>query len=208
MPRMAGLGDMRRMMADTGVHIVDNAHMFGVQMDTSAYKPEEIDVKVRARLFHVYVCWHWQVHDENKHITFLMVTGKHEEKADEHGFISRHFTRRFTLPKDVNIQELHCNLSNEGLFFCFSFAPHHFTCRRSDAAGAAQAPNGQQHPRHSDHARRQRAHARREEAFRQEACRALERPLGNPPFLFFCSHVITPHVALIMFFFCFSCFNY
>jgi hypothetical protein len=36
------------MMAKEGVHVVDNAHLFGVQMDVSAYKPEEIDVKVRA----------------------------------------------------------------------------------------------------------------------------------------------------------------
>jgi hypothetical protein len=36
------------MMADTGVRVVENAHMFGVQMDVSAYKPEEIDVKVCA----------------------------------------------------------------------------------------------------------------------------------------------------------------
>jgi hypothetical protein len=45
---MASLSDMRHVMADTGVRVVDNAHMFGLQMNVSEYRPEEIDVKVRA----------------------------------------------------------------------------------------------------------------------------------------------------------------
>jgi hypothetical protein len=49
-PHVAGLGDLRHVMTDTSVHVVDNAHLFGVQMNVSAYKPEEIDVKVRARV--------------------------------------------------------------------------------------------------------------------------------------------------------------
>jgi hypothetical protein len=59
---------------------------------------------------------HWQVHDENKDTVYLMVTGKHEEKAEHKcGFVSRHFTRRFALPKDVDVKEMLCNLSNSGL---------------------------------------------------------------------------------------------
>jgi hypothetical protein len=50
-PHTAGLGDMCHVMADTGVHVVDNAHLFGVHMNVSAYKPEEIDVKVRVCQF-------------------------------------------------------------------------------------------------------------------------------------------------------------
>ena len=51
MPRMmTAWNGMRHMMTDTSVQMIDNAHMFGVQMDVSAYKPEEIDVKVRARM--------------------------------------------------------------------------------------------------------------------------------------------------------------
>jgi crystallin alpha B len=57
---------------------------------------------------------HCQVHDENKDTIYLLVTGKHEEKPDEHGFVSRHFTRRYALPKDVDIKELQCNLSDKG----------------------------------------------------------------------------------------------
>ncbi len=66
---------------------------------------------------------HWQVHDENKDSAFLLITGKHEEKADEHGFVSRQFTRRYALPKDVDIKELQCNLSNQGLSARVFFVP-------------------------------------------------------------------------------------
>ncbi len=111
---------------------------------------------------------HWQVHDENKDSAFLLITGKHEEKADEHGFVSRQFTRRYALPKDVDIKELQCNLSNQGLSARVFFVPStpHSTCRHSDAASAAQAAHGdgQQHARYSDHARRHRAQAHRQEA--------------------------------------------
>jgi hypothetical protein len=51
MPHMTGMSDIHHMMTDAGVHVVDNAHMFGVQIDVSAYKPEEIDVKVRVCQF-------------------------------------------------------------------------------------------------------------------------------------------------------------
>jgi len=89
-----------RMMGDTGVHVVNDAHLFAVQMDVSDYKPGEMDVKV---------------HDENKDTGYLVVTGKHEEKADEHGFVSRSFTRRYALPKDVDMTALQCNVSNKGI---------------------------------------------------------------------------------------------
>ena len=68
---------------------------------------------------------HWQVHDENKDTVYLLVTGKHEEKPDEHklGFVSRHFTRRYELPKDVDIKEMQGNPSDRGLFARVPFAP-------------------------------------------------------------------------------------
>jgi len=89
-----------RMTGDTGVRVVNDAHLFAVQMDVSDYKPGEMDVKV---------------HDENKDTGYLVVTGKHEEKPDEHGFVSRSFTRRYALPKDVDMSALQCNLSNKGI---------------------------------------------------------------------------------------------
>lgn len=45
----------------------------------------------------------------------VIVEGKHEEKQDEHGFISRHFKRRYLLPKDVDMEQIVSSLSSDGI---------------------------------------------------------------------------------------------
>lgn len=45
----------------------------------------------------------------------VIVEGKHEEKQDEHGYISRHFKRRYVLPKDVDIEKVVSSLSSDGI---------------------------------------------------------------------------------------------
>lgn len=49
-----------------------------VILDVQQFTPNEISVKTTEK--------------------FIIVEGKHEEKADEHGFVSRHFVRRYQLP--------------------------------------------------------------------------------------------------------------
>jgi len=66
-----------------------------VSLDVKEYKPEEITVK----------------NVEN----VITVEGKHEEKQDEHGYISRHFVRRYVLPKDVDIDHCKVSLSSDGV---------------------------------------------------------------------------------------------
>lgn len=51
---------------------------YQIILDVQQFSPEEITVKTA-----------------DKHI---VVQGKHEEKRDEHGYVSRHFTRRYALP--------------------------------------------------------------------------------------------------------------
>ena len=46
---------------------------------------------------------------------FLVVEGKHEERGDEHGSISRQFNRRYKLPSDVDHQALVSKLSSDGV---------------------------------------------------------------------------------------------
>ncbi|XP_056410806.1 heat shock protein beta-6 [Hyla sarda] len=68
---------------------------FSVLLDVKHFSPEELTVKV--------VGDHVEVH------------AKHEERQDEHGFISREFHRRYKLPATVNPAALTSALSAEGL---------------------------------------------------------------------------------------------
>lgn len=45
----------------------------------------------------------------------IVVEGKHEEKQDEHGFISRQFTRRYILPTGYDVADLVSTLSSDGV---------------------------------------------------------------------------------------------
>lgn len=45
----------------------------------------------------------------------VVVEGKHDEKQDEHGYIQRHFVRKYVLPADVKPEHVLCNLSSDGV---------------------------------------------------------------------------------------------
>ncbi|XP_073996016.1 protein lethal(2)essential for life-like [Rhodnius prolixus] len=82
--------------SDTGVSsVASDSKEFKVNLDVQQFKPEELKVKV--------------VDD------YLVVDGKHEERSDKHGFISRQFTRRYKIPEDVNKAALVSNLSSDGV---------------------------------------------------------------------------------------------
>lgn len=66
-----------------------------VNLDVQQFKPEEIDVKV--------------VDD------YVVVHAKHEERSDQHGYISREFTRRYKIPETVNAEALASKLSSDGI---------------------------------------------------------------------------------------------
>lgn len=46
---------------------------------------------------------------------FVVVEGKHEERQDDHGFISRQFQRRYKLPSDVDPDTVLSQLSSDGV---------------------------------------------------------------------------------------------
>ncbi|RWS04575.1 protein lethal(2)essential for life-like protein [Dinothrombium tinctorium] len=82
---------------ETGVSEVRNEKdQFRVQLDVSHFAPEELTVKAV---------------DGN----CVVIEGKHEEKPDEHGFISRQFTRKYLLPRDVDAEKLVSSLTPEGM---------------------------------------------------------------------------------------------
>lgn len=45
----------------------------------------------------------------------VIVEAKHEEKPDEHGFVSRHFVRRYVLPEGCEPADVKTNLSSDGV---------------------------------------------------------------------------------------------
>lgn len=63
---------------DSGSTLNVDSEKFEVILDVQQFLPEEINVKIVDK--------------------FVVVEGKHEEKQDEHGFVSRQFSRRYNLP--------------------------------------------------------------------------------------------------------------
>ncbi|KAM7139534.1 heat shock protein beta-1 [Macrochelys suwanniensis] len=66
-----------------------------VALDVNHFSPEELVVKTKDGV--------------------VEITGKHEEKQDEHGFISRCFTRKYTLPPGINATSVRSSLSPDGM---------------------------------------------------------------------------------------------
>ncbi|KAG8569354.1 hypothetical protein GDO81_014380 [Engystomops pustulosus] len=68
---------------------------FSVNLDVKHFSPEELKVKV--------------VGD------YVEITGKHEERQDEHGYVSRDFQRRYKIPMDVDPLCITSSLSPDGV---------------------------------------------------------------------------------------------
>ncbi|XP_041425223.1 alpha-crystallin B chain isoform X2 [Xenopus laevis] len=68
---------------------------FSVNLDVKHFSPEELKVKI--------------VGD------FIEIHGVHEERQDEHGFVSRDFQRRYKIPSDVDPQSITSTLSPDGV---------------------------------------------------------------------------------------------
>ncbi|XP_030756504.1 protein lethal(2)essential for life-like [Sitophilus oryzae] len=81
---------------DSGSVVKLEKDQFQANLDVEQFKPEEITVKVTG---------------EN----VITVEGKHEEKQDNHGYISRHFVRRYVVPKNYDIGRVESRLSSDGV---------------------------------------------------------------------------------------------
>jgi len=68
---------------------------FEVEVDVQHYRPGELDVKTVDN--------------------YIVVTGKHEEKQDDTGYVSRQFVRRYALPEGVKADSVICNLNFDGV---------------------------------------------------------------------------------------------
>nr|P15990.1 RecName: Full=Alpha-crystallin A chain [Nannospalax ehrenbergi]AAA66165.1 alpha-A-ins-crystallin [Nannospalax ehrenbergi] len=68
---------------------------FVIFLDVKHFSPEDLTVKVLE--------------------DFVEIHGKHNERQDDHGYISREFHRRYRLPSSVDQSALSCSLSADGM---------------------------------------------------------------------------------------------
>lgn len=80
---------------DVGSTIKTDKDKFQINLDVQHFSPEEITVKTVDN--------------------YIVVEGKHEEKKDEHGFISRQFKRRYAIPESCNPDMIQSKLSSDGV---------------------------------------------------------------------------------------------
>ncbi|KAG6441921.1 protein lethal(2)essential for life [Manduca sexta] len=80
---------------DAGSTIKEEKDKFQVNLDVQHFAPEEISVKTADG--------------------YLIVEAKHDERQDEHGFISRSFTRKYALPEGIQADLVTSKLSSDGV---------------------------------------------------------------------------------------------
>lgn len=81
---------------DTGTTVNFDKDKFSVNVDVQQFAPNEITVRTTG---------------DNT----IEVEGKHEERPDEHGYISRHFVRKYVLPKGHDVNQAVSSLSSDGV---------------------------------------------------------------------------------------------
>lgn len=68
---------------------------FQVTLDVSQFTPEEVNVKVV---------------DQK-----IVVEAKHDERKDDHGWISRQFVRKYMIPSQCDVDQVESHLSSDGI---------------------------------------------------------------------------------------------
>lgn len=68
---------------------------FQVSLDVQQFLPNEITVKTKDNV--------------------VIVEGRHDEKEDDNGYISRHFIRKYNLPLDIDCADVVSQLSSDGI---------------------------------------------------------------------------------------------
>ena len=82
------------------MQVVNTDTEFRVNVDVQHFKPDEINIKTK----------------DNR----LIINARHEERADEHGFIMREFTRQYVLPKVSPCLSSFYNVLLHVLGICFA----------------------------------------------------------------------------------------
>ncbi|NWI45892.1 CRYAA protein, partial [Picathartes gymnocephalus] len=85
-----------RSVLESGISEVrSDRDKFTIMLDVKHFSPEDLSVKI--------------IDD------FVEIHGKHSERQDDHGYISREFHRRYRLPANVDQAAITCSLSNDGM---------------------------------------------------------------------------------------------
>lgn len=87
--------NLAAVVRDVGSTIKTDKDKFQINLDVQHFAPEEISVKTADG--------------------WIIVEGNHEEKKDEHGYISRQFKRRYALPEECSPQTVESKLSSDGV---------------------------------------------------------------------------------------------
>ncbi|KPJ00670.1 PREDICTED: protein lethal(2)essential for life-like [Papilio xuthus] len=80
---------------DLGSNIKVDVDKYQINLDVQHFAPEEISVKTAGG--------------------YIIVEGNHEEKKDEHGYISRRFVRKYELPEGTLPEAVESKLSSDGV---------------------------------------------------------------------------------------------
>ncbi|XP_047540491.1 protein lethal(2)essential for life-like [Vanessa atalanta] len=80
---------------DLGSTIKTEKDMFTINLDVQHFSPNEITVKTSDG--------------------YVVVEAKHEEKKDQHGFVSRQFVRKYALPEGTESDNVISKLSSDGI---------------------------------------------------------------------------------------------
>lgn len=97
----------REQKANAQFGIKSDLENFKVVIDVGQFAPEEISIY------------------STKH--YIKIEGKHQEKQDAHGYISRSFTRKYWMPSGVNAEDLKCQLSSGGVLEIMAPMPKNHT---------------------------------------------------------------------------------
>ncbi|XP_048851835.1 heat shock protein 67B1 [Brienomyrus brachyistius] len=69
--------------------------MWTISLDVNQFSPEEITVRMKEG--------------------YLEITGSHDERRDEHGSVTRCFTRKYNLPDSTDLEKMRSYLSGDGV---------------------------------------------------------------------------------------------
>ncbi|KAF9424921.1 hypothetical protein HW555_000222 [Spodoptera exigua] len=89
------LMDKQSISKEFGSTIENEKGNFKITLDVQHYRPEEISVRVT----------------DNE----IIVEGKHEDRPDSHGYISRQFKRRYALPSQCPGENVTSSMSSDGV---------------------------------------------------------------------------------------------